>query len=181
MNIVVIGRGNVGGGLAALWRKAGHEVTALGRGGGDASGADVVVVAVPGPAISTALGQVTGLAGKIAIDATNAFPSRNEAFPSLAEEVKSFTGGAVAKSFNLNFAILYDQIAAQRVPPSSFYVAEGGARAVTEQLITDAGYDPVLLGGLDKARAVEDLTWLLSAAMKDGAPVFYRFAVPGEV
>ena len=36
MNIVVIGRGNVGGSPAALWRKAGHEVTALGRGGGDA-------------------------------------------------------------------------------------------------------------------------------------------------
>ena len=64
MNIVVIGRGNVGGSLTALWRKAGHEVTALGRRGADASDADVVVVAVPGPAISAALGQVTGLAGR---------------------------------------------------------------------------------------------------------------------
>ena len=52
--------------------------------------------------------------------------------------------------------------------------------AITEELITDAGYDPVPLGGLDKARAVEDLAWLLVAAMKDGAPDFYRFAVPGE-
>ena len=104
MKIVTIGRGNVGGGLAALWRKAGHEVTALGRDGGDASDADVVLVAVPGPAVSAALGKVTGLAGKIAIDATNAYPSRNEAFPSLAEEVRSITGGPVAKSFNLNFA-----------------------------------------------------------------------------
>jgi len=147
----------------------------------DASGTHVVVVAVPGSAISAALRTVTGLAGKVAIDATNAYPSRNEAFPSLAEEVKSFTGGPVAKSFNLNFAVLYDQIAAQRVRPSSFYVADDGARAVTEQLITDVGYDPVPLGGLDKARAVEDLTWLLVAAMKDGAPVFYRFAVPGEL
>jgi len=83
MNIVIIGRGNVGGGLAALWRKTGHRVTTLGRGGGDASDADVVVVAVPGPAISAALGQVTGLAGKIAIDATNALRCRNEAFASL--------------------------------------------------------------------------------------------------
>jgi predicted dinucleotide-binding enzyme len=38
MNIVVIGRGNPGGGLAALWRKTGHQVIALGRGGGNASG-----------------------------------------------------------------------------------------------------------------------------------------------
>ena len=94
--------------------------------------------------------------------------------------MKSFTGAPVAKSFNLNFAVLYDQIAVQRVLPGSFCVAEDGARDITEQLITDAGYDPVPLGGLDKARAVEDLTWLLVAAMNNGAPVFYRFAVPGE-
>jgi predicted dinucleotide-binding enzyme len=173
--------GNVDRRLAALWRKAGHEVTTLGRRGEDASDADVVVVAVPGPAISAALGQVTGLAGNNAIDATNALPSRNEAFASLAEEVKSFTGAPVAKSFNLNFAALYDQIAAQRVPPGSFYVAEDDARDITEQLITDAGYDPVPLAGLDNARAVEDLAWLLAAAMNDGVPVFYRLAVPGEL
>ena len=102
-------------------------------------------------------------------------------FASLAAEVKSFTGGPVAKSFNLNFAVLYDQIAAQRVHPSSFYVTDDGAREIAERLITDAGYDPVPLGGLDKARTIEDLTWLLVAAMKDGAPVFYRFAVPGDL
>jgi len=106
------------------------------------------------------LGQVTGRAGKIAIDATNAFPSRNEAFASLAEELKSFTGAPVAKSFNLTFAVLYDQI--------------------TGQVMTDAGYDPVSLGGLDRARAVEDLAWVLAGAVKDGVPVFYRFAVPRE-
>jgi len=139
------------------------------------------VVAVPGPEISAALGKVTGLAGKIAIDTTNAYPSRNEAFASLAAEVKSFTGGPVAKSFNLNFAVLYDQISAQRVRPSNFYVTDDGAREITEQLITDAGYDPVPLGGLDKARALEDLLWLLFAATKGGAPVFYRFAVPGNL
>jgi predicted dinucleotide-binding enzyme len=52
--------------------------------------------------------------------------------------------------------------------------------AITEELITDAGYDPVPLGGLDKARAVEDLAWVRVAAMKDGARIFYCFAVPGE-
>jgi 8-hydroxy-5-deazaflavin:NADPH oxidoreductase len=181
MKIVTIGRGNVGGGLAALWRKAGHEVTELGRDGGDASDADVVLVAVPGPVVSAALGKVTGLAGKIAIDATNAYPSRNEAFPSLAEEVQSITGGPVAKSFNINYASLYGQVSAQRARPSSLYAADGTADAIAGQLITDAGYDPVRVGGLDKARALEDLTWLLFAAAPDGAPFFYRFAAPGEL
>ena len=182
MKIVTIGRGNVGGGLAALWREAGHEVTALGRAGGDASDADVVLVAVPGPAVSAALGKVSGLAGKIAVDATNAYPSRNEAFPSLAEEVQSITGGPVAKSFNLNYASLYGQVSAQRARPSSLYAADdGAAAAIAGRLITDAGYDPVRVGGLDKARALEDLTWLLFAAARDGAPFFYRFAAPGAM
>jgi len=181
MRIVTIGRGNVGGGLAALWRKAGHEVTALGRDGGDASDADVVLVAVPGPAVSAALGKVTGLAGKVVIDATNAYPSRNQAFPSLAQEVQSITGGPVAKSFNLNYASLYDQVSAQRARPGSLYAADRAAAATARQLITDAGYDPVPVGGLDKARALEDLTWLLFATARDGAPIFYRFAPPGEL
>jgi predicted dinucleotide-binding enzyme len=56
MNIVVIGPGNAGRGLAAPWRKAGHEVTALGRRSGDPSDAGVVVAAGPRPAISAAFG-----------------------------------------------------------------------------------------------------------------------------
>jgi predicted dinucleotide-binding enzyme len=46
VNITVIGRGNVGGGLARRWENAGHAVTAIGREGGDASDADAVLVAV---------------------------------------------------------------------------------------------------------------------------------------
>jgi hypothetical protein len=76
---------------------------------------------------------------------------------------------------------LYDQIAAQRARPSNLYAADEGARDVARQLITDAGYEPVLVGGLDQARALEDVTWLPVAAMKNGAPVFYRFTVPGEL
>jgi hypothetical protein len=45
MHIATIGRGNIGGGLANLWEKAGHQVTRLGE-GGDVSGADVVLVSV---------------------------------------------------------------------------------------------------------------------------------------
>jgi hypothetical protein len=37
--------------FARLWTSAGHETTSLGREGGDASNADVIVVAVPGGAI----------------------------------------------------------------------------------------------------------------------------------
>lgn len=73
MNITVIGKGNVGSGLAGLWRPAGHGVTEIGREGGDAADAEVVLVAVPSGAIGDALARVSGLEGRAAIDATNAY------------------------------------------------------------------------------------------------------------
>jgi predicted dinucleotide-binding enzyme len=156
MKITTIGRGNIGGGLARIWQQAGHTVTTLGHEGGDASDADVVLVAVPSGSISDALGTVTGLEGKTAIDATNAFGSRDEQYESLAPQVKAHTNGPVAKAFNANFARLYDQVREQRVPPSCLYAADDEAREVTEQLIRDAGYEPVSLGGLESSRALED-------------------------
>jgi 8-hydroxy-5-deazaflavin:NADPH oxidoreductase len=56
MRIAVVGKGNVGGGPADLWERAGHHVTRLGRDGGDVSDADVVLLAVPGGAIGEGMG-----------------------------------------------------------------------------------------------------------------------------
>lgn len=182
MKITVLGRGNVGGGLAQKWRDAGHEVQELGRDGGDASDSDVLLVAVPAGEIANALGTVTGIEGKLTIDATNALRGRNELFESLAHEVKSIVGGPTAKSFNLNFANIYDEVAAQRVRPSNLFCAEDDAREVTEQLIRDAGYEPVYAGGLDKARMLEDHLELLFAVNQAGlGPFFVRYAKPGEL
>jgi predicted dinucleotide-binding enzyme len=150
----------------------------LGRDGGDASDADVVLVAVPSGSISDALGKVSGLEGKIAIDANNTFADRNEEHESFAHEVKAHTNGPVAKAFNANFAALYDQIAEQRVRPSQLYAADDEAREVTEQLIRDAGFDPVSVGGLENARALEDF---VPGVLGKIGRVFYRFAPPGEL
>jgi predicted dinucleotide-binding enzyme len=73
MKIAVIGRGHVGGGLADLWERAGHEVTRIGREDGDVSEVEAVLVAVPGEAIAEALDSVQGIEGKTVIDATNLF------------------------------------------------------------------------------------------------------------
>ena len=179
MKIAVIGRGNVGGGIAARWRAAGHDVQEIGRDGGDASAADVVLVAVPGAEIADALGKVSGADGKVTIDATNAVRGRNDEFESLAHEVKAILGGPTAKSFNLNFAAIYDEIDAQADPPANLYAADDDARQVTEQLIRDAGYEPVYAGGLDKARALEDHLALMFAVNQAGlGPFFYRMWSP---
>jgi hypothetical protein len=176
MRITVVGRGNVGGGLAKRWQAAGHDVTALGRDGGDASDADVVVVSVPSGSIADALGNVSGIEGKTTVDTINAFGGRNEDFPSLTHEVKSIVGGPVAKSFNINFAVLYDRIDKQPVRPCNFYVAEDEARAVTEQLIRDAGYDPINVGGIENARLLEDqMSFAMAIANGGLGQFFYRY------
>jgi 8-hydroxy-5-deazaflavin:NADPH oxidoreductase len=178
VNITTIGRGMIGGGLGRRWAEAGHKVTLLGRDGGDASDADVVLVAVPSSSISDALAKVTGLEGKIAVDATNAFGGRDDQYESLAHEVKAHTNGPVAKAFNANVAVLFDRIDDQRVTPGCLYAADDEARDATQKLIRDAGYEPENVGGLDSARALEDF---VPGVFMKLTPAFYRFAPPGEL
>lgn len=184
MNIVVIGRGNLGGGLATLWERAGHQVTRLGREGGDVSAADAVLLAAPGDAVEKALSSMTGLVGKTVLDATNLYEGARPpgGFPSNAEYVKSVTGGPTAKAFNVNIAAIFDQIAAARVRPSSLWSGDDEARDVVQQLTRDAGYEPVRLGGLDLAATQEGLAAPMIAIVQAGlGPFVYRLAAPGEL
>ena len=182
MRIVVIGRGNVGGGLARRWEAAGHDVTVLGREGGDAAGADTVLVALPSAVIADGLAKVSGLRGQVTIDATNVFGPYPAGYGSLAQQVKSIIGGPTAKAFNTNFAALYDQVDAEAVRPGTLFAADPEARAVTEQLIHDAGFDPIYLGDLGQARLLESLIGVTMGVAKGGlGPFFYRFTRPGEL
>jgi len=157
-------------------------VARIGKEGGDVSDADAVVVAVPGGAIADALEKVQGLEGKTAIDATNLFGAdRPEGFDSNAAFVKSMTNGPTAKSFNVNYANLYDRLDSVRTRPSNLWSGDEDAREVVEQLIRDAGYDPVYAGGLEIARAQEDFLTLVGAIRQNLGPFFYRMAPPDEL
>jgi predicted dinucleotide-binding enzyme len=183
MKIAVVGRGNVGGGLADFWKKAGHEVTRIGKDGGDVSDAEAVLFAVPGGAIADAVANVQGLEGKTAIDATNlvggaAPPS---GFNSNAEFVKSKTNGPTAKSFNLNFARLYDQLGQARSKPGNIWAGDDEARETVEQLIRDAGYEPVYAGGLENAKVLEDGIKVFFTISQASGQFVYRMAPPDEL
>lgn len=181
MKIAVVGRGNVGGGLADKWEQAGHSLTRIGKDGGDVSGAEAVLIAVPGGAIEDALDKVQGLEGKTAIDATNLFGAdRPSGFNSNAEFVKSRTNGPTAKSFNTNFARLYDRVGQAKSRPSNLWSGDEEAREVVEQLVSDAGYEPVYAGGLENARAQEDFLQLSGAISQSIGRFFYRFAPPED-
>jgi 8-hydroxy-5-deazaflavin:NADPH oxidoreductase len=178
MKITVMGRGNVGGGLADLWERAGHEVTRLGRGGGDVSEAEAVLLAVPGDAVADAFQLLRGIEGKMVIDATNRYGVRPpEGFASNAEFVKSRTNGPTAKSFNVNFASLYGRLGEARATPSNLWCGDDEAREVVERLNRDAGYEPVRVGGLEQAAAQEGILDLIFGVSQAGLGEFvYRMA-----
>jgi 8-hydroxy-5-deazaflavin:NADPH oxidoreductase len=184
MKVTTIGRGTIGGTLGRLWTSAGHEVTGLGRDGGDATGADVVLLAVPGDAVPDALASVAGLDGKVVIDATNRSGARAPSpppagYPSIAEYVKAQTGGPTAKAFNLNFGSLLDQAAKASSRPDNIWVGDEGARAPVEQLSRDIGMEPLNGGPLENAAIQEEFATMLVAMIRDaGGQLFYRFAPP---
>jgi predicted dinucleotide-binding enzyme len=179
MRIAVIGRGNVGGGLADRWERAGHEVTRIGKDGGDVSDAEAVLIAVPGGAIEDAVASVQGLEGKTVIDATNVVGGDPPAgFASNAEFVKSKSGGPTAKGFNINFAALYDHLDEVETRPSNIWSGDDEAREVVERLTRDAGYEPVYAGPLETAGAQERAIGLIFGLSQNEGRFFYRIAPP---
>ncbi len=122
MKIAVLGFGNVGAQLGKLWAKKGHEVTAgLREGSKDrqkasdagvavatpaeaVKGAEVVVIALPWPAVESAL-KGLALDGKVVIDAVNPVGPdlgvQTPAAGSAALAIAQWANGArVVKAFN---------------------------------------------------------------------------------
>jgi 8-hydroxy-5-deazaflavin:NADPH oxidoreductase len=147
------------------------------------SDAEAVLVAVPARAIADAVETVQGLAGKTVIDATNLVGVEPPGgLSSNAEFVKSKTGGPTAKSFNINFAVLYDRLGEARSTPSNLWCGDDEAREVVEQLNRDAGYEPVYAGPLENAAAQESFINLVFAINQGGlGPFVYRIAPPDRL
>ena len=181
MRITTLGRGSIGGTLGRLWTNAGHDVTMLGREGGDASAADVVLIAVLSEAVPDALTRVTGLEDKIVLDATNRMSAAPPTgYPSIAEYIKAQTGGPTAKVFNLNFGKLYEQAAETSPKPGNIWVGDDDARDAVEQLTRDIGMEPLHGGPLGLASVQESFGVMLMGivADRDEGLLYYRFASP---
>ena len=111
--------------------------------GGDVGDAEAILLAVPGGRVAEVLDACGGLEGRTVLDATNLIGAAPpDGFASNAEYVKSRTGGPTAKTFNLNFAALYDRIDDARSTPCNVWCGDEEAREVVERLNADAGYEP---------------------------------------
>jgi predicted dinucleotide-binding enzyme/3-methyladenine DNA glycosylase Tag len=169
MKIAVLGAGRVGSTIGRLWHAAGHDVTFTARHAtrplalaaelgerahavsvADAvADAEVVLVAVPGPAVTDAL-QVSGpLDGRIMIDAANSFGQQQLSLRSLAD---AFPRARWVRAFNsLSVNVMADDN--HREPPWVLFLSgDQEAKPVVAQLIRDAGFDPVDLGGIDDSQ-----------------------------
>jgi 8-hydroxy-5-deazaflavin:NADPH oxidoreductase len=169
VRIAILGAGHVGSTLGRLWHAADHDVTfaardaarpqalaaELGERAHPASvadavaGAEVVLVAVPGPAVTDVLQAAGPLDGRVMIDAANSFRQRQVRMRSLAD---AFPRARWVRAFNsLSASIMADDN--HRKPPWVMFLSgDEEAKPVVAQLIRDAGFDPVDLGGIDDSR-----------------------------
>jgi predicted dinucleotide-binding enzyme len=181
MKIGVIGGGNVGGGLARLWEQAGHDVQVSKRGSvaETAAHGEVVLLAVPAMAVDDAIREAGSLEGKVLIDATNDIGRERE---SQAGHIAELAAGAkVVKAFNAVFAAIYDEIAKLDTPPElAFCGDDAGAKEQVAELIRDANFEPLDVGGLEQAANVEGFARMnIAIAYGQGrGPFVWRLETP---
>lgn len=200
LKIGIIGSGHIGGTLARLWVAAGHEVlissrhpdelkalaASLGpraRVGTPRDAAvfgEVVLVSVPYGALPQVGRDLKAeLAGKIVLDTCNPYPSRDGEMAVEARRLSTgvadpqfLPGVRLVRAFNaINSGDLASQ-AHRAGEPIAIPLAgdDAQALAVAERLVRDAGFAPVLVGPLSRAREFDV-----------GTPVYTRLMTAPEL
>jgi len=195
MKIGIIGSGRVGGTVGELWVKAGHEVMfssldlehdkalASQLGAGARAGTskvaaafgDVLFIAVPYaelPQVGRDLGDA--LKGKIVLDACNPIPGRDG---EMAIEARAkgtgiaspqfLPGARLVRAFNcVGYASMKSE--AHRAGEKlgiPLAADDQAALQVALRLVRDAGFDPVVVGGLARAKDFDAGTPIFGKAM----------------
>jgi predicted dinucleotide-binding enzyme len=180
--IGIIGAGKIGGALAKLWVQAGHEVLISSRHPDElkplaqslgpkahvgtpreaALFSDVVLISIPYGALPQVGKDLTKeLAGKIVIDTGNPYPERDGEMALEARRkgtgvasAEFLPGVKLARAFNaINYRSLESE-AHRAGELAAIPIAGDDPRAVsvTSQLVKDAGFEPVVVGGLSSAK-----------------------------
>jgi predicted dinucleotide-binding enzyme len=200
MKIGIVGAGKMGGGLAELWAKAGHEVMISSRHPDElkaqaqamgpnvhvgtareaAAFGPVVVVAMPygqWPQVGDEIKSAT--VGKTVIDLTNPYPDRDGPMAEQARkdgtgvaDPKYLPGAHLVRAFNSIIYTNLPSLAHRAGEPAAIAVAgdDEHAVAVTSQLVRDAGFEPVMVGPLTSARLFDV-----------GSPVYVKVMTAAEL
>jgi 8-hydroxy-5-deazaflavin:NADPH oxidoreductase len=182
LKVGIIGAGHIGGTLAALWVKSGHEVLVSSRHPDElralasslgskahvgtpreaAVFGDVVLISVPYGALPQVGRDLAHeLAGKVVLDTGNPYPARDGR---MAEDARRkgtgvasaefLPGVRLVRAFN---AIGYGALASEAHRPGELIAIplagdDREALAVAQRLVRDAGFEPVVVGPLSRAR-----------------------------
>ena len=183
LKIGVIGSGHIGGTVGGLWVRAAHPVFFSSRHPDELKGlvaglgplaqagsvadaiafGDVIFVAVPYAALPQ-IGRDYGAAlhGKIVLDACNAVPARDGTIANEVEKngigvtsQKYLAGTRLVRAFNTLSYMILAREANRPAPRLAIPIAGDDPEAVrvAGDLVTDAGFEPVVVGKLaDAAR-----------------------------
>jgi 8-hydroxy-5-deazaflavin:NADPH oxidoreductase len=180
MKIGIIGSGHVGSALGGVWAKAGHEVMfssrnldndkklaaevgANARAGTPQEAAafgQVILLAVPYsafPELTKSLGD--SLKGKVVINASNPFPQRDGEIANQAREegaglfdMHLLSGALLVRAFN---AVPAAHMASAHEDPGKIglpIAGDGKAIEIASRLVREAGFEPVVVGGLNMGK-----------------------------
>lgn len=188
MRIGILGTGGVGGVLGMKWAQAGHQVLfgsrtpeaarsqdLLVKAGATArmstlpaaaQEVEVVVIAVPWPAVLDTLTLAGTCDGKVVIDCVNPLKPDLSGLAvegtSAAEQIAEWLPRArVVKAFNTaSTKVMLDPTFGGSRATMFYCGDEAAAKSQVEQLVTDIGFDPVDAGPLRHARYLESLAML---------------------
>ena len=170
-NVTIFGKGNMGTAIDGVLSKGGATVTHLDSSDTDATvSGDVVVLAVPHPAVSSILDRYADqLAGKIVVDITN--PLDFATFDSLvvpadsskaADIAAALPHSTVLKGFNTNFAatLISGQVGSEQTTTVLVVGDDTTAKQTLIGLVEAAGLRAVDAGALKRARELEAVGFL---------------------
>jgi predicted dinucleotide-binding enzyme len=189
-NVAIIGSGKVGKALQQGLERTGYEVKVAGRGqiAQTATWADIVILAVPFPALTDVARELQKAAdGKPVIDVTNALtPDMHLAIgftTSGAEELqKALPRAHVVKAFNTIFAAHMSRGSAAGQQLSLFAASDDeAARKTVLELGKALGFDAINAGPLKNARNLEAIGYFniqLGFVLGNGADTGFKYIHP---
>jgi 8-hydroxy-5-deazaflavin:NADPH oxidoreductase len=177
MNIGIIGSGHIGGELGRLWAQLGHHITFGTRDAGSekikallenapsasaasyqetVNSSELIVVALPYKAIAETIRGLTGLAGKIIIDANNKVPATGG---SVSLEIAALQPEALlVKAFNTIGGENFKHPVRNNQASSMLIVGDSAhAKETVSNLAKQLGFEIVDAGGLANAELLEKL------------------------
>ncbi|MFC9919754.1 NADPH-dependent F420 reductase [Agromyces binzhouensis] len=168
--VSIIGNGNMGTAIGGIVAAGGNTVEYVGRDAAEAISGDIVVLAVPYPAVAEIIeARREQLAGKVVVDITN--PLNFETFDSLVVPADGSATAVIAaalpesrvlKAFNTNFAATLAAKTVGGAQPTTVLVAgddELAKRALID-IVRTGGVNAVDAGALSRARELESVGFL---------------------